>query len=97
MAVDKSAAANPGTIVETAARRDSTIDHSKIRVNVAEAARMDRSGRLPVLVGFALAIIWLLEGTILGDISSFKFDWPDFLGGQEYLTFGRRLRRSRMA
>ena len=89
MAVDKSAAANPGTIVETAARRDSTIDHSKIRVNVAEAARMDRSGRLPVLVGFALAIIWLLEGTILGDISSFKFDWPDFLGGQEYLTFGR--------
>ncbi|HEU4709408.1 MAG TPA: cbb3-type cytochrome c oxidase subunit I [Methylophilaceae bacterium] len=75
--------------VEAATRRDSTIDHSQVRINVAEAARIDRSSRLPVLVGFALAILWLLEGTILGDIASFKFDFPDFLSGQAYLTFGR--------
>jgi len=76
-------------VVENATRRDSVIDHSKVRVNVAEAARLDRSSRFPVLLGFTLAIIWLLEGTLLGDIASFKFDFPDFLGSQEYLTFGR--------
>jgi cytochrome c oxidase cbb3-type subunit I len=91
MAVEKTASTstqgeNP---VETAARRDSTLDHSKVRVNVAEAARIDRSSRFPVLLGFLLSILWLLEGTVLGDIASFKFDWPDFLGAQEYLTFGR--------
>ncbi|HYD33146.1 MAG TPA: cbb3-type cytochrome c oxidase subunit I, partial [Methylophilaceae bacterium] len=89
MAVDSNPLSQPENVVDDATRRDSVIDHSKVRVNVAAAARLDRSSRFPVLLGFALSIIWLLEGTLLGDIASFKFDWPDFLGSQEYLTFGR--------
>lgn len=75
--------------VDVAIRHDSVFDHSKVRVSVVETARIDASGRMPVLVGIAIAILWLLQGTIFGDITSFKFDWPDLLTSQPYLTFGR--------
>lgn len=59
------------------------------RASAEEMALYDQSGRKPVLLGFLIAVIWLLLGTVLGDLSSFKFDHPDLLTGQAYLTFGR--------
>lgn len=75
--------------VREATQRDSAIDHSKVRVSVIDTARFDASSRTPVLLGFLLGILWLLQGSLLGDLTSFKFDWPDLLSAQEYLTFGR--------
>lgn len=71
------------------AQASSAIDHSRIGLSVAETAAIDRSSRGPVLLCFFLSIIWLLVGTVFGDISSFKFDRPDLLTSQPYFTFGR--------
>ncbi|MPS49060.1 cbb3-type cytochrome c oxidase subunit I [Methylobacillus sp.] len=70
-------------------QQDSTLDHSKLRISAEEVSAYDLSGRQPVLLGFFISIVWLLIGTVMGDISSFKFDRPDFLSEQAYLTFGR--------
>jgi cytochrome c oxidase cbb3-type subunit 1 len=70
-------------------RRDSTIDHSKLRESVIETARLDASGRIPVLAGFAFALFWILQGSILGDLASFKLHWPDLLSRPAAATFGR--------
>jgi cytochrome c oxidase cbb3-type subunit 1 len=51
--------------------------------------RADASSRTVVLVLYAVAIVWLLIGSIFGDIASFKLHWPDFLTRQAWLTFGR--------
>ncbi|MGY1488158.1 cbb3-type cytochrome c oxidase subunit I [Methylobacillus pratensis] len=59
------------------------------KASAEEMTVYDQSGRRPVLLGFLIAVIWLLAGTVLGDLSSFKFDRPDLLTGQAYLTFGR--------
>ncbi len=85
-------AVNPpssGNAISRNIHADNVVDHSQIGVSVAETAMIDRSTRTPVLICFFLAIFWLLTGTVLGDISSFKFDYPDFLTAQPYLTFGR--------
>lgn len=68
---------------------DSAIDHSQLSISVAEVAELDHSARRPVLICLFLSIAWLLVGTALGDITSFKFDYPDLLSSQAYLTFGR--------
>ena len=51
--------------------------------------RADASSYTVVLVLFAIAIGWLLIGSIFGDIASLKLHWPDFLTRQSWLTFGR--------
>ena len=51
--------------------------------------RADASSALVVLVLFSAAIVWLLIGSIFGDIASLKLHWPDFLTRQGWLTFGR--------
>lgn len=71
------------------AQATSAIDHSQIGISVNETAAIDRSSRRPVLLCFFLSILWLLIGTVFGDISSFKFDRPDFLTSEPYFTFGR--------
>lgn len=71
------------------ARRDSVQDHHRQRISLAQTLEWDASSRTPVLLGFVLALIWLMLDTWLGDISSFKFDWPDLLVNEAYLTFGR--------
>lgn len=68
---------------------ENALDHSQLGVSVAETAAIDQSSRTPVLLCFGLAVVWLLVGTALGDITSFKFDRPDLLTEQAYLTFGR--------
>ncbi|HWU33993.1 MAG TPA: cbb3-type cytochrome c oxidase subunit I [Methylovorus sp.] len=71
------------------ARRDSVQDHHQNRISLAQTQAWDASSRTPVLLGFVLALLWLMLGTWLGDISSFKFDWPDLWVTEAYLTFGR--------
>lgn len=68
---------------------DNVVDHSQVGISVAETVAIDESTRPVVLLCFFLAIAWLLIGTLLGDISSFKFDFPDLLSSQSQLTFGR--------
>lgn len=55
----------------------------------AELSAIDESTRLPVLVLLGFALFWLLIGTVLALISSWKMHEPDFLAGSEWLTFGR--------
>lgn len=69
--------------------QDGAIDHSKLKISPEDIKEYDGSSRTVVLFGFFIAIVWLLIGTIAGDLTSFKFDKPDFLTEQAYLTFGR--------
>lgn len=51
--------------------------------------RADASSRFVVLTLFAVAIGWLLVGSLFGDLASMKLHWPDLLTRQPWLTFGR--------
>lgn len=75
--------------VSKVAQQESTVAHSQIKEDIVNVHQYDASSRGPVLLGFYIAIIWLLIGTAVGDLSSFKFDRPDLLSEQAYLTFGR--------
>lgn len=55
----------------------------------AELFEIDESTRIPVLIFLGTAVAWLFVGTIFALIASFKMHTPDFLAGQEWLTFGR--------
>jgi cytochrome c oxidase cbb3-type subunit 1 len=50
---------------------------------------VDEAAKVPVLTFFATAIFWLLVGTALAIISSFKLHSPDLMGTEGWLTFGR--------
>ena len=54
-----------------------------------ERALIDASTRLPVLMFYASAIAWLLIGTLLGGLVSFKLHSPDLFGNVSFLTWGR--------
>ncbi len=64
-----------------------------VDVEAARAARrrlvIDRSCRVPCLVLFCSAVVWLLAGTLLAMIASFKLHEPRFLADFAPLTFGR--------
>jgi cytochrome c oxidase cbb3-type subunit I len=51
--------------------------------------RADASSGQAVLALFAVAIGWLLVGSIFGDIASIKLHTPEFLADYAWLTFGR--------
>ncbi len=53
------------------------------------AKQIDDSVRLPVLLFFVSSISWLLLGSALATIASFKLNVPGFLAGVSWLTFGR--------
>lgn len=57
--------------------------------NIAIRLRADVSSRRPVLVAFTSSLVWLLIGSIFGDVVSIKMHVPDWLTGQAWLTFGR--------
>jgi len=59
------------------------------RPDVDVRLRADLSSRGPVLLAFGSAIVWLLVGTVFGDVASFKLHLPDWLVQQGWLTFGR--------
>jgi len=58
------------------------------REDVELRLRADRSTARPVLFVFALAIFWLLVGSVFGVIASIKLHLPDWLVRQQWLTFG---------
>src|SRR4051794_13935385 len=58
-------------------------------VEQVERALIDASTRLPVLMFYTSAIVWLLIGTVLAGFVSFKLHAPDWLGNVSYLTWGR--------
>src|SRR5437899_3888451 len=54
-----------------------------------ERALIDASTRVPVLMFYTSAIFWLLFGTLLAGLVSFKLHAPDLLSGVSFLTWGR--------
>ncbi|HEY0368575.1 MAG TPA: cbb3-type cytochrome c oxidase subunit I, partial [Chthoniobacterales bacterium] len=50
---------------------------------------IDASTRVPVLMFYTSAILWLLAGTLLGMLASFKMHMPNLLSGIDWLTWGR--------
>lgn len=57
--------------------------------SAAERAAIDASCRGPVLAFAASAVLWLLAGSALALVASFKLHIPYFLTGNAELTFGR--------
>ncbi len=53
------------------------------------ASEIDASCRLPLLVLFISAGVWLVLGSIFALISSIKFHSPSFLSATSWLTYGR--------
>src|SRR5437879_8995356 len=58
-------------------------------VEQVERALIDASTRVPVLMFYASAVVWLLLGTVLAGFTSFKLHSPDLLSNVSYLTCGR--------
>src|SRR3954466_7597879 len=58
-------------------------------VEQVERALIDASTRVPVLMFYTSAVVWLLIGTLLGGLTSFKSHMPDLLSGVSFLTYGR--------
>src|SRR5437764_8921189 len=54
-----------------------------------ERARIDASTRVPVLMFYASAMVWLLIGTLLAGVVSFKLHSPDWFSDVSFLTWGR--------
>src|SRR6476646_9792899 len=67
----------------------SVTDLSVGDVEQVERALIDASTRLPVLMFYTSAIAWLLLGTLLAGLTSFKMHMPDLLSGCSFLTYGR--------
>ncbi len=57
--------------------------------DVSWRAAVDRSCQYPVIVFLVSAVVWLLIGNALALAASLKMTTPAFLGGAEWLTFGR--------
>ncbi|MBX3733265.1 MAG: cbb3-type cytochrome c oxidase subunit I [Verrucomicrobiae bacterium] len=55
----------------------------------AELAEIDASTSGTVLLFFLAGMAWLMIGTVLALIASYKLHAPDFLAGTAWLTFGR--------
>jgi len=58
-------------------------------VEQVERALIDASTRVPVLMFYTSAIVWLLIGTVLAMLVSIKMHAPDLLGNVSFLTWGR--------
>src|SRR5215475_12468757 len=69
--------------------KEPTISAAASDAEQLERARIDASTRVPVLMFYASAMVWLLIGTLLGGLVSFKTIAPDFLADISFLTWGR--------
>lgn len=63
-------------------------------VEQVERALIDASTRVPVLMFYTSAIVWLLLGTLLAGLTSFKLHMPDLLSGVSFLTWGGSVRHT---
>ncbi len=59
------------------------------RVELAHRTAIDLSARTPVLLCFGGALFWLLFGSLLGFLASWKLHDPQFLAEWSWLNFGR--------
>jgi len=66
-----------------------TLEVSQLEDEVKSRIEVDDSSRLVVSVFWASSLFWLTVATLAGLISSIKLHSPGFLGGMEWLTFGR--------
>ena len=57
--------------------------------SAGERAGIDASCRGPVLFFAASAVVWLLVGSLMALLASFKFHTPWLLSTEPALTFGR--------
>src|SRR5258708_31611539 len=57
--------------------------------NKATLAEIDRSCCWPVLFLFTNSLLWLMGGTVLALLASWKMHSPGFLADWSWLTFGR--------
>jgi cytochrome c oxidase cbb3-type subunit 1 len=69
--------------------KEPTISAAASDAEQIERARIDASTRVPVLMFYASAMVWLLIGTILGGFVSWKLHAPDVLSNISFLTWGR--------
>lgn len=69
--------------------KEPTISAAASDAEQLERARIDASTRVPVLMFYASAMVWLLIGTLLAGLVSFKTIAPDFLADISFLTWGR--------
>ncbi len=71
--------------------KEPTIPASATATDVDQVERVliDASTRVPVLMFYASAIVWLLIGTLMAGFVSFKMHAPDFLSNISFLTWGR--------
>src|ERR1700730_15367917 len=58
-------------------------------VEQIERALIDASTRVPVLMFYTSAIVWLVIGTLVAMFVSFKMHAPDMFSNVSYLTWGR--------
>src|SRR5881398_760267 len=58
-------------------------------VEQVERALIDASTRVPVLMFYTSALVWLLIGTLLAMAVSIKMHAPDLLANVSFLTWGR--------
>ncbi|HEY8834034.1 MAG TPA: cbb3-type cytochrome c oxidase subunit I, partial [Chthoniobacterales bacterium] len=73
-------------------RAEATTSSSEVTphdVEQVERALIDASTRLPVLFFYGSAILWLLLGTLLAGLTSWKLHAPDLLANYSWLTWGR--------
>ena len=64
-------------------------DVTRSEVEQVERALIDASTRVPVLMFYTSAVLWLVAGTLLGLFTSVRIHLPDWLADASYLTFGR--------
>jgi cytochrome c oxidase cbb3-type subunit 1 len=79
------------SVLSTDTRQTSGSNASPGELEQVERALIDASARVPVLTLFASAVFWLLVQTVIGVITSVKVQWPQFLDGCSWLTYGRLL------
>src|SRR5947209_4205061 len=69
--------------------KEPTISAAASDAEQIERTRIDASTRVPVLMFYASAIVWLLIGTILGAFVSWKLHAPDVLANVSFVAWGR--------
>jgi len=62
---------------------------ARMKAELEERVRADRSTTFVTFVFLACAVVWLIFASTAGLISSIKLHAPDFLTEQAWLTFGR--------
>src|SRR3954468_11745919 len=68
---------------------DLKIDTPPSDIEQVERALIDASTRVPVLMFYTSALVWLLIGTVLAMAVSIKMHAPDLLANVSFLTWGR--------